>query len=83
MQTLSSPDEPSNATCATPKMSMQKHAGLPGGSGVNSQAASCLQTREYQTTIIIGGEEMDAYGTACLQPDGSWLQGPARAVPDF
>lgn len=47
------------------------------------QSASCLQTREYQTTIIIGGEEMDAYGTACLQPDGSWLQGPARAVPQY
>lgn len=45
------------------------------------QGSSCLQTREYQTTVIIGGTPRDAYGTACLQPDGSWLQGPAIAAP--
>lgn len=45
------------------------------------QFGSCLQTREYQTTVIIGGAPREAYGTACLQPDGSWLQGPAVAVP--
>lgn len=45
------------------------------------QGGSCLQTREYQTTVIIGGTPRDAYGTACLQPDGSWLQGPAIAAP--
>lgn len=28
--------------------------------------------REYQQTVIIGGEEHQAYGTACRQPDGSW-----------
>ena len=28
--------------------------------------------REYQTGIIVGGEEQTAYGTACRQPDGSW-----------
>lgn len=28
--------------------------------------------REYQQTVIIGGEEQQAYGTACRQPDGSW-----------
>lgn len=28
--------------------------------------------REYQQTILIGGEEQQAYGTACRQPDGSW-----------
>ena len=28
--------------------------------------------REYQTTVVIGGEETSAYGTACQQPDGSW-----------
>ena len=44
---------------------------------------SCLQTREYQTVVIIGGQEREAYGTACLQPDGSWLQGPATPVPDY
>jgi surface antigen len=28
--------------------------------------------REYQQTVVIGGEEHQAYGTACRQPDGSW-----------
>lgn len=28
--------------------------------------------REYQTTVTIGGEMQQAYGTACRQPDGSW-----------
>jgi len=51
--------------------------------GFNQQggAASCLQVREYQTTITIGGVERDAYGSACLQPDGSWLQGPPIVAP--
>lgn len=47
-----------------------------------SASASCLQAREYTTTVTIGGEKVQAYGTACLQPDGSWLQGPSRTVPD-
>jgi hypothetical protein len=41
-------------------------------------ANSCVQTREYQTTINIGGRNVPAYGTACLQPDGSWSEGPAQ-----
>ena len=28
--------------------------------------------REFQTGIIVGGEEQTAHGTACRQPDGSW-----------
>ena len=28
--------------------------------------------REYQQTIVIGGEPQKSYGTACRQPDGSW-----------
>ena len=28
--------------------------------------------REYQQTVLIGGEEQQAYGTACRQPDGTW-----------
>ncbi|MFH1804775.1 MAG: RT0821/Lpp0805 family surface protein [Pseudomonadota bacterium] len=28
--------------------------------------------REYQQTVVVGGEEQQAYGTACRQPDGSW-----------
>ncbi len=41
---------------------------------------SCLQEREYQMTVIVGGKEAQAYGTACLQPDGSWYRGPAQVV---
>ncbi|MEZ5541736.1 MAG: hypothetical protein R3F42_06810 [Pseudomonadota bacterium] len=41
-------------------------------------AASCLQEREYQTTVVVGGRNVPAYGTACLQPDGSWKREPAR-----
>ncbi len=43
----------------------------------------CLQQREYQAKIIVGGREVDAYGTACLQPDGSWRRGAATRVPDY
>ena len=31
-----------------------------------------LQCREYQQSITVGGETEEAYGSACLQPDGSW-----------
>lgn len=41
--------------------------------------STCLQEREYQTTVIVGGRAVDAYGTACLKPDGSWTRSPAVA----
>jgi len=41
---------------------------------------TCLQEREYQTTIVVGGRNVPAYGTACLQPDGSWRRGAPQAV---
>lgn len=44
---------------------------------------NCLQSREYTTTIEIGGEAVPAYGQACLQPDGSWKFGDPVAVPSF
>ncbi len=28
--------------------------------------------REYQQTIVVGGQEEEAFGTACRQPDGTW-----------
>lgn len=43
----------------------------------------CLQVREYQTTIVVGGEEREAYGDACLMPDGSWRLGPPKLVPAY
>jgi hypothetical protein len=42
--------------------------------------STCLQEREYQTKVIVGGKQVDAYGTACLQPDGSWRRAPAQLV---
>ena len=36
------------------------------------QDASGTYCREYQQTVTVGGEEQEAYGTACRQPDGSW-----------
>jgi hypothetical protein len=30
------------------------------------------QCREFQQEVTIGGRSTEAYGTACLQPDGSW-----------
>lgn len=29
--------------------------------------------REYRQTVTVGNQEQEAYGTACRQPDGSWL----------
>ena len=40
---------------------------------------SCLQEREYRTKIMVGDKQVDGYGTACLQPDGSWRYGTAQA----
>lgn len=28
--------------------------------------------REFQQVITVGGQQVDGYGTACRQPDGSW-----------
>ena len=36
------------------------------------QASDGRYCREYQTTVTVGGETQEAYGTACRQPDGSW-----------
>ena len=42
---------------------------------------TCLQQREYRSKIMVGGKQVDGYGTACLQPDGSWRYGTAQAEP--
>ena len=34
-----------------------------------SQGQTC---REYQSTTTIDGKAQPTYGTACLQPDGTW-----------
>lgn len=42
----------------------------PVRDGTNQQTGAYC--REYQTTVTVGGETQDAFGTACQQPDGSW-----------
>ena len=36
------------------------------------QLATGQYCRQYNQTIVIGGEPQQAYGTACRQPDGTW-----------
>ena len=38
----------------------------------NYNTTSNQYCREYQTTVVVGGEAKKAYGTACRKPDGSW-----------
>lgn len=44
----------------------------PGRSDVPSQGEEEPYCREFQREVIIDGKPERAYGTACLQPDGSW-----------
>lgn len=51
---------------------------VPGGSvqpqrsGPLEQSTQRHYCREFQRDIIIDGKPERAYGTACLQPDGTW-----------
>jgi surface antigen len=36
------------------------------------QLANGTYCRQYQQTIMVGGQQEQAYGTACRQPDGTW-----------
>ena len=36
------------------------------------QAPVSQTCREYQTTVMVDGQAQPSYGTACLQPDGTW-----------
>ena len=36
------------------------------------EAAPGQYCREYQQTIMVGGQQQQSYGTACRQPDGAW-----------
>lgn len=55
------------------------------GAPQTAKAASGDYCREYTRTVYIGGRSQDAYGTACLQPDGSWMivgEGLGNDIPD-
>ena len=36
------------------------------------QTAGGQYCREYQAQVIVNGQRVPSYGTACLMPDGSW-----------
>jgi surface antigen len=36
------------------------------------QTSTGQYCREYYQTVVVGGAQQQAYGTACRQPDGSW-----------
>ncbi len=38
----------------------------------DGQTADGRQCREFRQNVVIDGRNTEAYGTACLQPDGSW-----------
>ena len=42
----------------------------------------CLMIREYQTRLTVGGRQVEAYGDACLQADGSWRRFAPMLVPE-
>jgi hypothetical protein len=44
----------------------------PAGPPESNGAYSTETCREYQTTTRIDGAMHPSYGTACLQPDGTW-----------
>ncbi len=37
--------------------------------------------REYTSDVAVGGRLQKSYGTACLQPDGTWAIQSASVVP--
>ena len=41
----------------------------PTRDGTSNTGQYC---REFQQTVVIGGREEQAFGTACRKPDGSW-----------
>jgi surface antigen len=43
---------------------------VPTREGTNTSTGQYC--REFQQTVVIGGRQEDAYGTACRRPDGSW-----------
>lgn len=51
-----------------PAVVYQQPQTLPGGP---LQAAQNY-CREYQSTTVVNNQPVQSFGTACLQPDGSW-----------
>lgn len=41
--------------------------------GFSGEASASDYCREYTRSVYVGGRVQEAYGTACYQPDGSWM----------
>lgn len=50
-------------------LAMAMLGGLLAAQPVHAQVLPC---REFNTTVTIGGVRQPAWGTTCLQPDGTW-----------
>jgi len=48
------------------------HSGAVTATRDGTDQATGAYCREYQQTVVVGGQTQQAYGTACRQPDGSW-----------
>jgi len=48
------------------------HSGQTTPTRTIAATAGSGPCREFTTTVLVGGEEQQAYGTACRQNDGSW-----------
>lgn len=59
------PYQPPAQTYAAPPAA----APAPTAAAPGSLPANC---REYQKPVVIDGQTVNAWGTACQQPDGSW-----------
>ena len=50
---------------------------------VSASAQAEPYCREYTNHVKVGGKLKESYGTACMQPDGSWqVVKPAESEPD-
>ncbi|MFA5592416.1 MAG: hypothetical protein WC989_03785 [Micavibrio sp.] len=57
---------------------------MPGKANANLYGYATDYCREYTRTIHIGGRMEQAYGRACLQPNGDWMivgEGLANDIP--
>ncbi len=48
-----------------------------------AQAQDVPYCREYQRKVTVGGKIVDSYGTACMQPDGSWKLDSGDLINDI
>lgn len=48
------------------------YAPPPSYAPAPAPSAATGQCREYTSTLMIAGRPQQVFGTACLQPDGSW-----------